>query len=170
MIQDLFYFFENIIYPIHIGIETSHYYQSIKNGIPVENELNCKKHGVLWTRLPPYRNDIKLIEVNSTIWAYPSPDFQYVVAVYDGFTTKKYLAPSNAVVYNSDGTVHNIISYSSDKKNTMFSGVGWAKTPDGELVMYLKILGINGINCVEEKRYFYPKIGFLGDVFSRNKI
>lgn len=180
MIQDVFYFFEDIAFPIHIGIETSHYYKYIKNGLSVENKLNCRKHGVLWQRLPPCKNDIKLFEPNVTIWAYPSTDFKYIVAVYDGFNSQKFMAPTNLVVYNEDGSIHKIITTPLLKtpdvngvyqKGYMFSGVGWAKNSNEELVMYVKVLETdNPYVSWEEERIFNPELGEFGDLLGRNRL
>lgn len=103
---ELFYFWNDITYPVNIGIKTSHYITELVEGGFYENELRNKYHGVKWIG---NGKTIILFENEVTIIAYPSLDMNYVVVVYNS-NSKQYPAPNNCVVYNIDGTVHKIIS------------------------------------------------------------
>jgi len=179
MIQDLFYFFNDIGFPVHIGIETSHYISSLSGNLPIENKLNSEKHGVIWIRKLPNTENIQLFETNSRIMAYPSPDFKFVVALYDGYNSTKFPAPSNVVVYNENGTIHKIISCPILKtpdrdgkfvQGYKFNNIGWTNNKKGEVTIYLDIEeSSNAYIDWYERREFNPETGEFGEFLHRGK-
>lgn len=170
---ELFYFWNDITYPVNIGIKTSHYITELVEGGFYENELRNKYHGVKWIG---NGKTIILFENEVTIIAYPSLDMNYVVVVYNS-NSKQYPAPNNCVVYNIDGTVHKIISTPVLKtpdengnfiKGHHFDTVGWAKNKQNKTVLFLR---------VDEREWdwvpwyedieFNPETGEFGDLIWR---
>jgi hypothetical protein len=171
-LDGLFYFQGDVQYPVCIGVGASHYATGkTKDGF-YENELRGRNHAVRWGNAP----FVELLEEGVTIRAYPSPDFKFIVAVYD-YNSRQFPPPNNAVVYAIDGTIHKVISTpllgrpdtsGSFQKAYGFNNVGWKRNNEGQLALCLWIREKDSsFNDWMEERLFTAETGELGEVIMR---
>lgn len=146
----LFYFRDNITYPVIIGLKTSHFaidfeYGTNGKAIHIENILNGDCHGVKWS--VDTGEIITLFEKDVKIMAYPSPCMNYIVAIYDG-NSKRFPPPNNAVVYNLDGSIHKVITTplltipdkNALKKGHSFETVFWDRNKENKLALCISVM------------------------------
>jgi hypothetical protein len=165
------YFYNNITHPVTLGIEESHY-RILGSETPdgyYESELRGRRHGVRWQ----YGNKtIELYEEGLTVIAYPSPDYRYIIAIYD-HRSKLFPKPDNCVVYNLDGSIHKKISTplsfvpnSKNKRGEYFYSVGWGKKGD-EVAVELLVSDGGVYQEWIERIEFNPETGEFGELLSR---
>jgi hypothetical protein len=165
------YFYNGITHPVYIGIDANHYH--VPENKPPKNfdsGLVGEPHGVRWL----YENKtIELYEEGGAIIAYPSPDYKYIIAVYD-HGSKLFPKPDNCVVYNLDGSIHKRIAspllfkpYSSQKRGDYFYTVGWAKKGDEVVVVEL---WVSDRSDWIERIEFNPETGEFGDLLNRFRL
>lgn len=159
---------------VNVGVNESHYYGE---GCGI---MNCR-HGVKWQyesskcskwisklfcgKKRLIKRSIELFEEDVTIMAYPSPDYKFIITVY-GFHSKLFPPPSNAVVYNLDGSVHKILTppivinkdiwgYKA-VKGEYFDNINW-DIKEGKIILYLT-LAVRNTSWVEA-RELNPETG-----------
>jgi hypothetical protein len=164
------YFYNSITHPVCIGLDANHYH--VPENKPPKNfdsGLVGEPHGVRWQ----YENEtIELYEEGVKINAYPSPDYRFIIAVYD-HKSKLFPKPDNCVVYNLDGSIHKKISTpfffepcGDKKKGEYFYSVGWEKK--GDKIVLSLFVSDGGIYWEWIERIeFNPETGEFGELLSR---
>ena len=130
---------------------------------------------------------IVLLDDNVDIFAYPTVDKKYIIAIYKGLNNQ-FPSPHNAVVYNLDGSVHKVLKipklvstkiqekikqekhsnpptednrYGHYGMGLEFVGFGWKKDENENLIntISIKYAGEFG-----EWRVFDPDTGEFGEL------
>lgn len=175
----LFRFIGNVEYSICVGVQKdSDYYRPYKyldrdydiSERDFEYESKSKYRGIRWQYKSLEHTNwlsklfhckeklrvrtVELHEDEETIFAYPTPDYKYIVAVYSGIS-RKFSMPNNAVVYNLDGSIHKVLAppklinehwNGNSKPGKCFFSVSW-DVKDGEKILCLHIAA--GFDWVE---------------------
>jgi hypothetical protein len=148
-----------MLIPVSIGYKKSEYDNVTKE--KAQEYINCySKQSYSWIFA-----GIKIIleDKKTSIKAYPSINLQYIIAIYKGLEGK-YKPPTNAVVYNADGSVYKIlkmpilesenilkkIAFNNDSNPPLeaspyegglfFSNFDWWKNDQGEIINRIQII------------------------------
>ncbi|MCK8143020.1 hypothetical protein MW871_14065 [Flavobacterium sp. I-SCBP12n] len=150
---------DGMIIPIKIGFGVNMFDNVSKQ--EYIDYINCySKQSMSWE----YEGQkIILEDKNESINAYPSLDLKYVIAIYEGLDGE-HKPPSNAVIYNADGSIHTIlkmpvlesenilerIDFNKDSNppieaalfegGLQFSNFDWWQNEEGNLVNRIQII------------------------------
>ena len=154
MINQFSYFTESdISLRIKLGVDVDIFEGN--NESDVLSFFNGQAKGIKWFSKSKW---ISLFEQGQKLHGYPTSDVERVVVIYP-MDHAKYRAPSNAVIYNADGSVHMqlkapepISELSKTQTRNMtetrdfnpphrlyFDRVLWAKNNEGETITVVKI-------------------------------
>lgn len=179
MVEKFSYFTETgISLPLNMGVDVELFEEDNEAKILAFYEADVK--GVKWIHKKKW---IQLIEQNTKVSGYPSADMNYVIVVYP-ITSEKCPPPFNALVYNTDGSIHMQLEVPELKsklpkdrakrmrktKNVappdrlFFYGIKWQNV-DGQVITVAKI-GFDR-DCWEE-RVFNPETGVFGKCLKSN--
>nr|WP_199002624.1 hypothetical protein [Flavobacterium sp. ASV13] len=90
--------------PIDILNPNAFYFDKIEKKIK-EEFLKGNKQGIYWE----YNNkEISICDENGSVEGFPLSNLQYVIAIFKNSLTYPY--PSNAVIFNLDGTLEKILT------------------------------------------------------------
>ncbi|WP_269221581.1 hypothetical protein [Flavobacterium sp. IMCC34518] len=131
-------------------------------------------------------NRIIIKDDNVDIFAYPSIDQNYIIAIYQGLNGE-YKPPCNAVVFNLDGSIHKIleippfvserllkqveieqdtnppIKWLNNIHTPMFKSFGWDKDKNGNLFNYISYQYLQDFGEGRELNPITGEIGSLVD-------
>lgn len=171
---------EGDMFQIHIGYQYPLYFihevnfdeRSIKSN-SIGGTIN-----IIWE----YKGNWIRLKSESDIFAYPTIDMRYIVAIYQD-NGGEFPVPNNAVIYNLDGSIHKILEMpklisvrlqEEIKKNKhsnppleavpyetglQFSGFGWDKDKEGNIFNYISIKYLRDYS---EGRELNPETGEIG--------
>lgn len=141
---------DNIELKLNLGVKVN-YFQGISNE-RIRSFYKGQSKGIQWKY---HGRLIKLFEMNKIIIGLPSVDKNKIIAIYS-FDDPAFPAPSNAVLYNADGsmykplTVPPLISDLAKQKKSQycnlpapygpfFQNILWEKNAIGEIVNEIQI-------------------------------
>lgn len=150
---------EGMVIPLKLGYRTG-IFDNVTKQESRDYVNSPSKQSVSWIY-----NGRKIIlqDKNTSVIAYPSVDFKYVIAIYKGLNSE-YKPPSNAVIYKANGKIHKIlkipvlesenilkrISFNKDSNppfessifegGLLFDNCDWGKNEEGNLIDRVRII------------------------------
>lgn len=174
MIKDFFYCNDSgARLQLNLGGEALFFDRDYETG-SVNKYFDGSKKSIAWTN---GNESINISAERANVKGYPSPDLNYVIAIYWG-DDDEFNPPCNAVVYNADGSIFKkicvpgLVSEDAQKwekyivQNALFfEDVNWYKNKQGENVIGIRFSQPAPVYFFET-REFIPVTAAFGAVLA----